>query len=142
MARTTKKVASKKKATKPKSPVKRKTPAKKPAPVKKTPTKRASVKKSSAKKSPAKKSGKGSGLSKNYPLSKELQAIVGKSKSNLSEVNKLVWVYIKAKKLQDKKDGRMVNPDAKLAKVLGKKKLSMFQFGGKLSAHVITKSTK
>ena len=98
-------------------------------------------KKAAAKKrAPAKKksSGKrGAGLMQmTYNLSPELAEIVGAKKSTRPQVVKKLWVYIKARKLQDAKNRRMINPDAKLAEVLGKKSVDMLKMAGLLSKHI------
>lgn len=50
-----------------------------------------------------------------------LAAFMGKKEGPRFEVPKKIWAYIKSAKLQDPKNGRMINIDAKLAPVLGKK---------------------
>jgi DNA topoisomerase-1 len=47
-----------------------------------------------------------------HKLSKELEAIVGASELSRPEVIKKVWDYIKAHKLQDTKNKRLIVPDA------------------------------
>ena len=68
--------------------------------------------------------------------SADLAEIVGKGDLPRSEVVSKVWAYIKDHKLQDAKDKRQINPDAKLGKVLGGKSVSMFQMNKHLSAHL------
>lgn len=86
---------------------------------------------------PKRKSGRKSGLSQlNYHLSSELAEIVGASKSTRPQVVKKLWVYIKAKKLQDSKNRRLICPDAKLAKVLGGRPIDMLKMAGALSKHL------
>jgi chromatin remodeling complex protein RSC6 len=68
--------------------------------------------------------------------SPELAAIVGEGDRPRSEVVSKVWEYIKAHKLQDAKDKRQINADAKLEKVLGAKSMSMFQMNKPISAHL------
>jgi len=56
-----------------------------------------------------------------------LAAIVGAKPLSRTEITKRVWGYIKRNGLQDKKQRRMINADAKLAAVFGgKKRVSMF----------------
>ena len=68
--------------------------------------------------------------------SPELAEIVGKDDLPRSEVVKKVWDYIKAHPLQDEKDKRNINADAKLEKIFGKKQASMFEMNKHLSAHL------
>ena len=68
--------------------------------------------------------------------SPELAEIVGKDDLPRSEMVKKVWEYIKAHKLQDAKDGRQINADAKLEKVFGKKSASMFEMNKLLTGHL------
>ncbi|MFI5334629.1 MAG: SWIB/MDM2 domain-containing protein [Chlamydiales bacterium] len=88
------------------------------------------------KKTTAKKRG-GGGITKlMYDLSPDLQAVVGAKKSTRPQVVKKIWVYIKAKKLQDDKNRRMINPDAKLGKVLGNRPINMLKMAGALNKHI------
>lgn len=69
-------------------------------------------------------------------LSKELAAIVGATSMSRPEVTKQLWVYIKANKLQDPKNKRMIYPDDKLSKIIGKKPIDMMKLAGMLSKHL------
>lgn len=69
-------------------------------------------------------------------LSPELQAIVGAKKATRPQVVKKIWAYIKSHKCQDTKNRRLVNPDAKLAEVLGKKPIDMLKMAGAISKHI------
>ncbi len=72
-----------------------------------------------------------------YKLSKELQEIVGASSLSRPDVTKKVWEYIKANKLQDAKNKRLIVPDAKLAKIFGNKQpLDMMQLARVLNKHI------
>jgi chromatin remodeling complex protein RSC6 len=133
MAKKAKKVA--KKATKKvaKKSAKR-APAKKAA---KKVVKKAAKK--AAKKSPAKKSAKRAnvGLQQPYTPSAALAEVVGNKAMPRTEVVKKLWVYIKANNLQDKKNRRMINADAKLKPVFnGASQVSMFDMGKHLSKHL------
>lgn len=78
-----------------------------------------------------------SGLTQlNYTLSAELAEIVGAKKATRPEVVKKLWVYIKAKKLQDTKNRRMINPDKKLGEVLGNRSIDMLKMAGAISKHL------
>lgn len=84
-----------------------------------------------------KKARKASGLTTmTYSVSAELAAIVGSGKHTRPQIVKKLWVYIKAHKCQDAKKRRMINPDAKLSAVLGKKPIDMLKMAGALSKHI------
>ncbi len=66
-----------------------------------------------------------------------LAAVVGKDPLPRTEVTKKVWDYIKANKLQDDANRRMINADAKLKAVFdGKAQVSMFEMTKLISAHL------
>ena len=82
--------------------------------------------------------GKPNALQQPLTPSKELAAVIG-SNDQLprGEAVKKVWEYIKSNKLQDAKDGRQINTDAKLAAVMGgEKQISMFQMNKHLAQHL------
>jgi hypothetical protein len=54
----------------------------------------------------------------------------------LTEIISKLWVYIKANKLQDATNKRMINADAKLKEVFGKPQVSMFEMAGLIGKHV------
>ena len=68
--------------------------------------------------------------------SEELAAVVGEGKLPRGEVVSKVWVYIKANKLQNPKDGREILADDKLRKVFGKDKVTMFEMNKHLAQHL------
>jgi chromatin remodeling complex protein RSC6 len=101
----------------------------------------AKKKKSAVKRRPAAKKKTGvkrkSGLTQTtYGLSPELQAICGAKSLTRPQVVKKIWEYIKAHKCQDTKNRRMINPDKKLAEVIGKKPVDMLKLAGCLSKHI------
>ncbi len=62
-----------------------------------------------------------------------LAAVIGSKAMPRTQVTKKIWAYIKRRKLQDRKNRRMINADALLKVVFrGKKKVSMFE----LTKHV------
>ncbi|MDZ4793628.1 MAG: SWIB/MDM2 domain-containing protein [Bacteroidota bacterium] len=66
-----------------------------------------------------------------------LAEVVGSKPLPRTEVVKKIWVYIKANKLQDKVNRRMINGDAKLKVVFGgKAQVSMFDMAKHLSKHL------
>ncbi len=55
-----------------------------------------------------------------------LAEIVGAKAIPRTEVTKKLWAYIKKNGLQDKKNKRMINADAKLKPIFKKDQVSMF----------------
>ena len=95
--------------------------------------------KKAVKKAPAKKAkGKiSAGLLKPYTPSAALAEIVGNKAIPRSEVIKKLWIYIKANNLQDSKNKRMINADAKLKPVFsGLAQVSMFEMAKHISKHL------
>ncbi len=79
----------------------------------------------------------GSAFMKPMKLSAELEAVVGKGPMPRSEVVKALWVYIKANGLQDQKNKRNINADAKLKAVFGGKAMvNMFEMAKLVSKHL------
>ncbi|MBL7919361.1 MAG: SWIB/MDM2 domain-containing protein [Bacteroidia bacterium] len=115
--------------------------AKKAAP--KKAAKKAAPKKAAKKAAPKKAAKKkrsgapGVGLNKPYNVSAALGEVVGNKAMPRTEVVKKLWAYIKANKLQDTKNKRMINADAKLKPIFsGKGQVSMFEMGKHLSKHL------
>ncbi|MEK7339608.1 MAG: SWIB/MDM2 domain-containing protein [Verrucomicrobiota bacterium] len=70
-------------------------------------------------------------------MSSELQAVVKEEKLSRPEVVKKMWEYIKKHNCQDKKNKRLIIPDAKLAKVFGSKEpIDMLKLAGLLTSHL------
>lgn len=65
-----------------------------------------------------------------------LAAVVGAKALPRTEVVKQLWVYIKANKLQDAINKRMINADAKLKAVFGKAQVTMFEMAGLIGKHL------
>ena len=84
---------------------------------------------------PAAKSGGTNALQTPVNISDDLAAIVGKGPLPRGQVTAKLWEYIKAKKLQSKTDGRQIEPDAALAKVIGKDSISMFKMTAAVNKH-------
>jgi chromatin remodeling complex protein RSC6 len=82
-----------------------------------------------------------SGFVKPTLISNELAAFLGKPEGSVlarTEVTREVNAYIRAQKLQDKDNGRKINPDAKLLKLLKLKKgeeLTYFNLQKYMAAH-------
>jgi upstream activation factor subunit UAF30 len=76
-------------------------------------------------------------LLKPYTPSPDLAAVIGSKPLSRGQVVKALWVYIKANKLQDAKNKRMINADAKLKPIFGgKSQVSMFEMAKHLSNHL------
>ena len=135
-------MATKKKSAKKAAPKKaaKKAPAKKAAPkkaAKKAPAKKAAKKapakkaapKKAAKKAPKKKSARKPNAAFMAPMtpSSQLAEVIGSKPVPRTEVIKKIWDYIKKNNLQDSKNRRMINGDAKLKVLFGKPQISMFE---------------
>ena len=86
-----------------------------------------------------KKASKGpsKGLAATVQPDAELSAIVGDKPMPRTEITKKLWDYIKANKLQDEKNRRMINADDKLRPIFnGKKQVSMFEMTALVAKHV------
>jgi len=77
------------------------------------------------------------GLLKPVQPSTELAAIVGNTPLPRTEITKRLWAYIKEHDLQDAKNKRLINADAKLRPVIdGQEQVSMFDLPKLVSRHV------
>ena len=130
-----KKVAATKAAPAKKVAAKKAAPAKKVAAKKAAPAKKAAAK-PAAKKAPAKKRTPNAAFMKALTLSPALAAVLGDKPLPRTEIVSKLWVYIKANKLQDSVNKRMINADAKLKAVFGKAQVSMFEMAGLIGKHV------
>lgn len=65
-----------------------------------------------------------------------LSSIIGTNKTSRPQVVKLLWVYIKANKLQDPNDGRNINCDEALERLFKKKTVTAFLMNKYLSDHL------
>ena len=78
-----------------------------------------------------------SAFMKPMAISPELAVVVGKGPMPRSEVVKKLWVYIKAKNLQDPANKRNINADASLKAVFGgKATVNMFEMTKLVSKHL------
>lgn len=112
---------------------------------KKKATKKATSKKATTKKAAPKKTAKKAGGAKRKPNaafmkaltpSAKLAAVVGTSPMPRTEVVKKLWAYIKRNGLQDSKNRRNINADAKLKEVFGKSVVNMFEMTKLVSKHL------
>lgn len=107
--------------------------AKKAAPKKavKKAVKKAAPKKAKVKRKP------NAAFMKPLTPSADLAAVIGNKGVPRTEAVKKIWDYIKKNKLQDSKNRRMINADAKLKPVFGgKNQISMFEMAKALSKHL------
>ena len=65
-----------------------------------------------------------------------LAAVIGSEPVARAQVVKKLWDYIKANNLQDAKDRRSINSDAKLLPVFGKAQVTMFEIAGIVGKHL------
>ncbi|MBI4445411.1 MAG: hypothetical protein HY645_05820 [Acidobacteria bacterium] len=105
------------------------------------PTKKKATKATAAKKkTPAKKKTTrkpNPAFMKAMQPSADLAQIVGTKALPRTEVTKKVWDYIKKNRLQDAKNRRMINADAKLKPVFkGKNQVSMFEMTKLINQHL------
>ncbi|HLK27861.1 MAG TPA: SWIB/MDM2 domain-containing protein [Puia sp.] len=119
------------KAKKAAKKVAKKAPAKKAA-------KKAAPKKAAKKAAPKKKSARKPNAAFMKPLtpSASLGEVVGTKPLPRTEVIKKIWDHIKKNGLQDSKNRRMINADAKLKAVFGKAQVSMFELAKIVSSHL------
>ena len=111
---------------------------------KKATKKKAAPKKAAKKKAAPKKAAKSktkrkpnAAFMKPLSMSPALAEVIGSAMRPRTEVVKKIWDYIKKNNLQDKKNRRMINADAKLKVVFGGKgQISMFELAKVLSKHV------
>ena len=69
-------------------------------------------------------------------ISDDLAAVIGQGPMPRTEVTKKLWAYIKEHNCQDATNKRFINPDDKLAKILGKKSINMFEMTKLVSKHL------
>jgi DNA topoisomerase III len=118
-----------------------KTPAAKKAAAKSAAAKTPAAKKAAAKKTPAAKKtaapkAKAAPRAGTLKPSASLAAVIGDGLYGRGEVTKKLWDYIKAQNLQDAKDKRTINADAKLKPVFGKNSVTMFEIAGLIGKHL------
>ena len=86
---------------------------------------------------PKKKAKLRGGISTPVSLSAQLAEIVGGSTMTRAELTKKIWIYIKKNGLQDSKNRRNINADAKLKPIFGGKgTVSMFEMTKLVNKHV------
>jgi upstream activation factor subunit UAF30 len=76
-----------------------------------------------------------------YHLSETLAAVVGTNELSRPQITKELWVYIRAKNLQNPSNKSQINCDEKLKKVMGGEEMvTMFSMNKYTSAHIGEKS--
>ena len=99
--------------------------------------KKAASKTGASKTGAAKPSEGRGGLAAKVTPSAELAQVIGKEPLTRGEVTKKVWDYIKANNLQDEKNRRNINADAKLKPIFGgKAQVTMFEMTKLVNAHL------
>jgi chromatin remodeling complex protein RSC6 len=80
---------------------------------------------------------KNSAFMKPVQVSEALAEVVGRGPMPRTEVTKKLWDYIKKNKLQARDNKRNIEPDQKLAKVLGSSQpIDKFKMTSKISKHL------
>lgn len=101
--------------------------------------KKAAKKTAKKKAAPKKKSARKPNAAFMAPLtpSASLGEVVGTKPLPRTQIIKKIWDYIKKNNLQDKKNRRMINGDAKLKAIFGgKDQISMFELAKVVNKHV------
>jgi chromatin remodeling complex protein RSC6 len=65
-----------------------------------------------------------------------LAEVVGSKPVPRTEIVKKMWDYIRKNNLQDNKNKRMINADAKLKPLFGKDQISMFDLAKIVNSHL------
>ena len=92
--------------------------------------------KKKGKKKKAKKRKPNAAFMKPLKPSDQLALIVGAKPLPRTQVVKKLWAYIKKRKLQDKKNRRMIIADANLKPIFKAKSVNMFQMTKLVSKHL------
>ena len=77
-----------------------------------------------------------SAFMKEMKVSAALAEVIGSKPIPRTQVVKKLWEYIKKNDLQDKKNRRNINADAKLRPIFGKAQVSMFEMTKLVSKHL------
>lgn len=110
--------------------------AKKKKATKKATKKAKTTKKAATKKASGSKRKPNAAFMKPLTPSSALAEVVGSSPLPRTQVVKKLWAYIKKNGLQDSKNRRNINADAKLKAVFGKGTVSMFEMTKLVSKHL------
>jgi upstream activation factor subunit UAF30 len=107
-----------------------------PTPVPHTSRSTTIVTKPTAAKPEGKKRAPNPAFAKPMTISPVLAAVVGADPIPRTEVTKRLWDYIKAHKLQDEQNRRLINADDKLFAVFDKRQVTMFEMTKLVNAHL------
>lgn len=99
-------------------------------------TKKAAAPKKATKKASGAKRKPNPAFMKALTPSAKLAAVVGNSPLPRTEVVKKLWAYIKKNNLQDAKNRRNINADAKLKDIFGKAVVNMFEMTKIVNKHL------
>lgn len=69
-------------------------------------------------------------------VSEELAAITGEGPMARGEVTSRIWEYIRKHDLQSEDDGRNIEPDETLGRIVGTKTLTMFEMTARVNEHI------
>jgi DNA topoisomerase-3 len=106
------------------------------AAAKKAPAKKTTAAKSAAAKVAKPKAPRKTTAASGMNPSPALAAVIGAEPVARTQVIKKLWDYIKEHGLQDAKDKRSINADAKLLAVFGKPQVTMFELAGIAGKHL------
>lgn len=112
------------------------------AKAKKAAAKKTTAKKTTAKKTTTKKASTGAKRKPNAAFMKPLlpsaalALVIGAAAIPRTQVVKKLWAYIHTNKLQDTKNRRNINADAKLKPIFGKNQVSMFEMTKLVNKHL------
>ena len=99
--------------------------------------KKPAAKKAAKKAAPKKAAKPRGGIAMLVQPDADLGAIVGTKPLTRADLTKKIWVYIKGNKLQDTKNKRNINADAKLKPIFGgKAQVSMFEMTKLVNKHL------
>ncbi len=96
-----------------------------------------STKSKKSKRSKGKRRGNPKAFAKKLQCDPALADVIGVKEATRAQIVKKIWAYVKAHNLQDPNNGRFFKPDAKLAKVMGRKGVRMngFKMGKFINKH-------
>ena len=80
--------------------------------------------------------GRANALQKPLSPSAELAAVVGSTPLSRGQMVSKIWDYIRSQNLQNPENRREILADAKLRKVFGKDKVTMFEMNKHLARHL------
>jgi chromatin remodeling complex protein RSC6 len=98
-------------------------------------TKKKAAKRKAAPKKAAKRKPNAAFMKPVQPSS-TLAEVIGSKPMPRTEVTKKIWAYIKKNGLQDKKNKRNINADAKLRPIFKKDQVTMFEMTKLVSKHL------